>query len=138
MKQLTVYGLALLLIVGTTAALAGGRDHRGYSGGHHYQQRGHHPNHYRHGYGHGYQRHHGGHYSRNYYYPSYLGAALFGSALTYSLYHTHNGVSCYSNHSTNQYQPRGSGYSEVVGCHRIERLADGSEQRIEVPMSQCQ
>ncbi len=139
MKRLTVYGLAFLLVAGTTAALAGGRGHGGYSGGHHNRHGGHHYNHYRPSRHYG---HHGGHYSGyyrpNYYYPSYLGAALIGSAFSYSLYPSHNGAACYDSHSSDRYQQRSSGYSEVTGCHRIERLPDGSERRVEVPISQCQ
>ncbi|MBE9539555.1 MAG: hypothetical protein IMF06_10760 [Proteobacteria bacterium] len=135
MKQLTVYSLALLLVIGTTAALAGDRGNGGHNGGHHYQSRGHHGYHYRP------YRHYGRHsayYRPHYNYPNYLGAALLGSALSYSLYHTHNGVSCYDKHAYDRYPQRTGGYSEVVGCHRIERLPDGSERRIEVPLSQCQ
>jgi hypothetical protein len=143
MKQLTVYGLAFLLVAGTTAALAGGRGHGGYSGDHHYRHGGHHYNHYRpyRHYGHNggnYGRHYSGYYRPNYYYPSYLGAALIGSAFSYSLSHSHNGATCYDSHASDRYQQRSSGYSEVTGCHRIERLPDGSERRVEVPISQCQ
>ena len=138
MKKLTVYGLALLLVTGTTTALAGGRDHRSYSSGHHYKHRSHNNHFYK---SHSHRKHH--RYSHGYYRPrhfahSYLGAALVGSALTHSLYHTHNGARCYDNHSNDRYRQRTEEYSEVVGCHRIERLADGSERRVELPMEQCQ
>ena len=156
MKKLTVYSLAFLLVTATTAALAGSRNHGGQSGrhggshggGHNYKHGGQHykygGQHYKYG-GNHYNRHwapprynrYRNHYRYNYYYPSYLGAALIGSAVNYSLHHTHNGASCYDNHSSNQYQPRSSN-SEVVGCFRTERLADGSERRVDVPMSQCQ
>jgi hypothetical protein len=136
MKQLTVYGLAFLLVVGTTTALAGDRRHGGHPpGSQHY--RGHHGYSYKHYPQHSYYR---GHYGRHHYgryYPSYLGAALIASSLSYSLHHNHNGVACYQSHSTDRYQQQSSSYSEVVGCHRIERLSDGSERRVEVPMSQC-
>jgi hypothetical protein len=139
MKKLTVYSLAFLLVTATTAALAGGRNHGGQSGrhggGHNYKHGGQHYN--RHWSPPRYRRYNN-HYRYDYYYPSYLGAALVGSALNYSLYHTHNGASCYDNHSSNQSQPRSGNYSEVVGCYRTERLSDGSERRVDVPMSQCQ
>jgi hypothetical protein len=151
MKPLTLYGLAFLLIVGTTTALAGGRGHGGHNGGHngghqgghHYKYQGHHYKHYKPYRSYGY---YGGHYRPDYYYPSYLGAALIGSALTSSLYHSHNGARCYEDHSGGLYQPRNqlrnqqrdSGSREVIGCHRIEILADGTERRVEMPMSQCQ
>lgn len=139
MKKLTAYGLAFLLFTGTSAALAG-RGDRDDHGRHndnrrHYNNGGHHYNHY-------YRGHRNNFYyrrypSRGYYYPSYLGAALIGSALTTSLYHSHNGQSCYENHADDQYRRNSSSNREVVGCHRIEILADGSERRVEIPMSQC-
>jgi hypothetical protein len=132
MRHITVYGLALLLITTTTAALAGGRGHGGYHGGNNYRHGGHH---YR---PHRPYRHYSNHYRQAYYYPSYLGAALIGSAFSYSLSHNHNGTSCYENHSNDRYRQSSGGYNEVVGCHRIERLPDGTERRIEVPVSQCQ
>ena len=160
MKQFSVYTLALLLVVGTTSALAGGRDHRRHSNDRHNTHRSHYSygNHYKSHYRHGYNRHHGSsHYRRGFYRPSfyghsYLGAALIGSAFSYSLYHRHNGAVCYDNHgsdrygsgrydgdryASDRYEPRAS-YSEVVGCHRIERLADGTERRVDVPRSQCE
>ena len=150
MKLLTAYGLAFLLFTGGTAALAGGKGHGGhhggknynsgkhYSGGHSYRgyrnkHRVRHYNHYR-----PYRNnfYYGSYYRPNYFYPSYLGAALVGSALTSSLYHTHNGERCNDRHADSDYR-QSSGNREVVGCHRIEVLADGSERRVEVPMSQC-
>jgi hypothetical protein len=150
MKKLTAYGLAFLLFAGTSVALAGRGDHgrhndnnrhnnKHYNNKHynnkHYNNGGHHYNHY-------YRGHRNRFYSRRYYapgyyYPSYLGAALIGSALTTSLYHSHNGARCYQNHADDQYRQSSSSNREVVGCHRIEVLADGSERRVEVPMSQC-
>ncbi len=147
MKKLTAYGLAFLLFTGTSAALAGrgdrddhGRrnDNRG-----HYNNGGHHYNHYSRGHrNHYYRGHRNHHYYRRYsppgyYYPSYLGAVLMGSALSTSLYNNRNGEGRYDDRSNNQYQGSSSSNREVVGCHRIEILADGSEQRVEVPMSQC-
>jgi hypothetical protein len=161
MKKLIVYAMATLMLTATGSALAERRHQDGqkkhYSGK--YYQGTHHGNYsqhnYKQGYRHGYRsnyghygrksynyRHHG-YYNRSYYYPSYLGAALFGSALTYSLYHTHNGNQCYENHGNNGSNGNygGGSYSgsntEVVGCHRIEQLPDGSERRVEVPLSQC-
>ncbi len=132
MRHITVYGLAFLLITATTAALAGGRGYGGHQRGHHYGHGGNYGHHYR-----PYRPYSNYHRPGNYY-PSYLGAALIGSAFTYSLSHNHNGASCYENHSNDSYQQSSGGYSEIVGCHRIERLPDGTERRIEVPMSQCQ
>lgn len=151
MKQLTIFAIALLLFTVHAGALADGKSQGRKHGNQHYQQRGHQNGHYNHGKHHYSNRTHhykhyrpyrgpryyGGYYHPNYYYPSYLGAALIGSALTYSLYHTHNGAYCYDNHRNDSYQQRSGSYSEVVGCHRMERLPDGSERRVEVPMSQC-
>lgn len=165
MKKFTLYGLALLLVASTSIAFAGDRDHRRhdkhdrqYSSKHerHYNKHDRHYNkhynrHYKTHYnryysGHGfrshrgYRSHHGfrGGYYPHYYYPSaYLGAALIGSAINYSLYHQHNGATCYDNHSSDRNRSSDRNYSEVVGCHRIERLADGSERRVDVPLSQC-
>lgn len=134
MKQPTVYAMAFLLVVATSAALAGGRHHGGHSGRQQHGHGGQHFDQYRHPPRHGYR---GGYY-RPSYYPSYFGAALLGSAFAYSLYHTHNGASCYEAHSTARYQQRTSRNSEVIGCHKVEQLADGSERRVDVPMSQCQ
>lgn len=129
MKRLTLSGLVLVLATGSGMALADrDRGHGGYRGGHGHS----------HGYKHG---HHRGysyprHYHRNvYYYPRHvhhgdyyypLGAALIGAAVTYSFYHGHDAG----------YSSR-AGSSEVVACHRIERYPDGSERRVEVPLSQC-
>lgn len=157
MKQLSVYGLALLLVIGTSVALAGDRNrhhrshgdghsrhhykvekrHHGYDRHHYYRKRDYQRHYYRpHHYG---SRHYWGYapryYGPRYYYPSYLGAALVGSALTYSLYHTHSGALCYDRHETGT--TYSSPASEVVGCHRIEQLPDGSERRVDVPLSEC-
>ena len=160
MKKLIVLAMTLLLCSVNSGALAGGKGHKyGHSnhgkhqGKHykHHKHKKHYKQHkrYKHGkhYGHhghyGYyrpyrgHRYYGGYYHPDYAYPSYLGAALIGSALTYSLFHTHNGTYCYDNHGNNNYRQSNGRYSEVVGCHRIEQLPDGSERRIEVPMSQC-
>jgi hypothetical protein len=126
MKQLTVYALAIVLIVGTTAALAGDRG----KGNHHrgYKKQWAHSNYHHRGY-------YGGHFKSGHYYAGYFGAALVGAALTANLYHTHNGAHCYDRHPDNYRSSRS--YSEVPGCYRIERFADGSERRVELPMSQC-
>ena len=157
MKQFSVYTPALLLVIGTTSALARGRDHRGHSNGHHNTHRYHH-NYGHHNYRHSYNRHRGSsHYRQGFYRPgfyrpgfygqSFLGAALIGSAFNYSLYHRHNGAVCYDNHVSGRHDDRRSGSdryesrassSEVVGCHRIERLPDGTERRVDVPRSQCE
>ena len=160
MKKLMVYAIATLMLTTTGSALAEGRHeqgHKGYNSGKYYQGK-HHGNYFRHGYKHSY-RHgyrsnyghygqrpysykHNSHYNRNYYHPSYLGAALVGSALTYSLYHNHNGNQCYENHGNSGNSSYGGGScsgsnTEVVGCHRIEQLPDGRERRVEVPLSEC-
>jgi hypothetical protein len=139
MKKLTAYGLAFLLFTGTSAALAG-RGDRG-DHGRHNDNRGHYNN-GRHHYNHYYRGHRNRFYNRRYYapgyyYPSYLGAALIGSALTTSLYHSHSGERCYQSHANDQYRQGSSSNRQVVGCHRIEILADGNERRVEVPLSQC-
>lgn len=144
MKKLTVLGMALLLLTATAAPLADGKGYGKKHGNQHYQQKGHkygyyNPRKQRYNNYRSYRgpRYYSGYYRPNFYNPSYLGAALIGSALTYSLYHTHNGAYCNDNHESNNYQAGSGNYSEVVGCHRMERLPDGSELRIEVPLSQC-
>jgi hypothetical protein len=109
MKQLSVYSLALFLVVGTSIALAGDR-YRGYPDSHY---RGH-ENFYDHHSPHNYPPHrrykqhshrsyyrkgYSNHYHpRSHYFPAYFGAALIGSALTHSLYHMHHGMVCYDRH----------------------------------------
>ncbi|MEZ5573056.1 MAG: hypothetical protein R3E64_13670 [Halioglobus sp.] len=133
MKRLTSLGLALVMAAGGSAALADRKhdDHRD-------EHRGGHGNEYKHGYKHGYNRGHWyprpyyrnvyyyprPYYEHNYYNP--LGAALIGAAVTYSIYHAHDAG--YAMSSTS---------SEIVGCHRIERYPNGSERRVEVPLSEC-
>ncbi|MFK7975903.1 MAG: hypothetical protein AB8C02_07180 [Halioglobus sp.] len=78
---------------------------------------------------------HSRHYSRNRHYGNYLGAAIVGSALTYSLYHLHDGAVCYDSHE--DHRDRDYERNDVVGCHRIERLEDGSQVRVDVPLSEC-
>jgi hypothetical protein len=142
MKKVIAAGLATLLCVATTGATAGDRGHGNGHGKGHYKHKDYH--YYQHrpsGYykpyrPYGYRWYYGGPPRYNDYYASYLGAALIGSALTYSLYHTHNGAYCYDNHGGDRYQLRSS-VTEVVGCHRIVRLPDGSERRVEVPLSEC-
>ena len=126
MKQLTVYAFAIVLVTGTTAALAGSRGHGKHHGSYN-KHWGHHNSHHR-GYG-------GGYFRGGYNYPGYFGAALVGAALTAKLYHTHNGARCYDRHPENYRSSRS--YSEVSGCYRTERFADGSERRVELPLSQC-
>ena len=147
MKRLAVFGILIVLFTASTAALADNRGHGKKYDNQHYQHKshknghkyGHKNRHYKRGrYAYKYyrpyrgRRYYGGYYRPHYYFPDYVGAALIGSALTYSLYHTHNGAYCYDNHGDNNYQQRS--YSEVVGCHRMERLPDGSERRLEVPL----
>ena len=140
-KRLGVCALALLLVAGTTVALADDR-HRG--GRHdrphwnHYKK--HHYIPYRPHYRYPYRgpRYYRGYRPRYYYppYPPYAGA-LIGSAIFYSLFHTHDGTYCYEDHGRQDERYRESGRREIVGCHRIERLPDGRERRIEVPLSEC-
>jgi hypothetical protein len=115
--------------------------HYGYRSGRYYGHRSiHHnyrPPHHRY--------HHGASRYRYDVFPALVGAAIVGSVINHSLYHTHGGAVCYDNHSgsrnsgsSDSYDRRSSGYSEVSGCHRIERMPDGSERRVEVPLSQCQ
>ena len=138
MKPLTIYALALALLAGTTAALAGGRDHRGDHGRphwNHYKKHHYIPYrpHHRYPY-HGPWTYRG--YRPGYYYLPYAGA-LIGSAISYSLFHTHDGAYCYEDHARRGDHYREGGRREIVGCHRIERLPDGRERRIEVPLSEC-
>lgn len=124
MKRLVISGLALLLTTGGGAALADRGHGKHHHGGHGYKHGHHHKSHW-------YPR---PYYRKVYYYPRHdyhhrdnyypLGAALIGAAVTYSLYHAHDGGYSASN-------------SEVVGCHRIERYPDGSERRVEVPLGEC-
>ena len=72
------------------------------------------------------------------YYGDYLGAALVGSALTHSLYHTHKDRVVHIHHDNgSSYHDKQDGYSEVVGCFRVEQLEDGSEVRVDLPLSEC-
>ncbi len=155
MKKLIVTVIAATLLGATTGALADGRHKHGHHKHHGWKyhddrkyykgyNRG-----YKKGYKHGYRSSHGHYrykpynyryrkYYNGHYYPNYLGAALIGSALTYSLYHTHNGNQCYEDHGGDTYRSSSSGgSSEVVGCHRIETLPNGEQRRVEVPISQC-
>lgn len=79
------------------------------------------------------------HWRHGGYYGDYVGAAILGSALTFSLYHRHNGAICYDRHD-DRHDPyyREGRRTDVVGCHRIERLADGTEVRVDVPLEECQ
>lgn len=138
MKKLAIYGIALSLLIAATGALAGDRGHGKHHGKHHYQHRDHdyrHDRHFGHYIPYRQPRYYSGYYRPNFY-PSYVGAALLGSAITYILFHTHEGEYCSANHGYDGYQ-QSRRSSEVVGCHRIERFPDGSERRVEVPMSQC-
>ncbi len=144
MQRLTAITLALVLAGGSGTALAdsGKHDKHGKHGG---DRHGHSQSHHD-------DRHHGGpkykvyvgysprhhHYHDHHYYrPSYypLGAALVGAAVSYSVYHTHNGVRCYDDHRNTSYTPVSS--TQVVGCYRIERFPDGSERRVDLPTSEC-
>ncbi|MBN7797843.1 hypothetical protein [Parahaliea mediterranea] len=146
MKRLSVYGLAAMVLLGAAAAQADRGDHRG--GKHHWK--GEHGKHYRdrhhrHRYVHpGKRRYYRGrwvrpwrdyaprYYGPRYDYPGYLGSALIGGAVAYSLFHSHGGATCHDSHLSSS----GQRY-EVVGCHRIEYLPDGTQRRVEVPLSAC-
>lgn len=119
------------------------RHHRKHNGWRHHRWDRHYG--YRNGWNHGYWSHRGKHHRnwhhnrRHYrggYYGDYIGAAILGSALTYSLYHLHDGAVCYDSHDDRRDRRRYK-QSEVVGCHRIERLQDGSEIRVDVPLAEC-
>lgn len=76
------------------------------------------------------------------YYPSVLGASLIGTVIGHHLYHLHDGAICYDRHTGHHDNLEhkdnpSSGYSETVGCHRVEQLTDGTERRVEVPLSEC-
>ena len=106
----------------------------------------HHHRHYR---GHDYyrpyrpwrhHRHHRWHYRPYDYYPSLFGAGVVGAVIGHHLYHTHDGNVCYEDHGDDRGRHgkhRDAGYSEVVGCHRIEELPNGNQRRVEVPISEC-
>jgi hypothetical protein len=127
MKRLMLSGLVLVLATSSGTTLAdrdGWHGHRGRGHGHkhgHYCRHWHPQPYYR--TVHYYPRHHY-HDHDDYYVP--LGAALIGAAITYSIFHSHDGANSGSSRS-----------SDVVGCHRIERYPDGSERRVEVPLAEC-
>lgn len=154
MKALTSLSLALVLAFGAASASAGGKHkhhkkhqndwyvsvHHNHYSGHKYRK--HHANHYRYDYRyrhrpHDYYGHRGGYwrYRRHGYYYPYVGAAIAGSIIGHSAYHLHGSNVCYDNHDRRGDRYRGS--TEVVGCHRIEQLPDGTERRVDVPLSQC-
>jgi len=133
-----LYALALVLIAATTAAFADDRHrdrHHDRPHWNHYKKHNGIPfrPHYRYRYR-GPWSYRG--YRPGYYYPPYAGA-LIGSAISFSLFHTHEGAYCYEDHGRRDQRYRDSGRREIVGCHRIERLPDGRERRIEVPLSEC-
>jgi Ni/Co efflux regulator RcnB len=155
---LSTIGLALALAVGTSSVMAAGnhgdRHNRGWNSSHEQSRHGAHQrrdnynrharvqhrsshynrwsyNSYRYR---GYSPSHWRHRSRGGYYPSYIGVRLAGSLIGHSAYHLHSGAVCYDAH---QRDGRPGNYNEVVGCHRIERMPDGNQRRVEVPLSQC-
>ncbi|MFK7830781.1 MAG: hypothetical protein AB8B57_13470 [Congregibacter sp.] len=68
--------------------------------------------------------------NRNWGWPLYpLGGVAIGSAITYGLMHDH-GDHRQCDHALD-------GGNEISGCYRIERLPDGREQRVELPLSAC-
>ncbi len=162
MNTLDTIGLAFILAVGSSQAAAGGNHDRGHHRhglqvthhGAHQHARHHRRHHYfKHGRGHHAYRHHKRshrlnhryrhydhhrrHYGYNDYYPAFFGAALVGSVIGHQLFHTHAGRACYTDHGDNAGYSSGSQYNEVAGCHRIERLPNGRERRVEVPLSEC-
>jgi len=166
MKVLTSLSLAFVLAFGAASATAGGKHkhhkdwhvsvHHNYYGGDRYYKSPRHYRHKKHYYKHHYKpyykpyykkryRHRHGyryydypryrndyrrHRGHRYYYP-YRGVSLSGAVVGHSAYHLHDNNVCYDDHGGR------SGYSEVVGCHRIERLPDGGERRVDVPLSEC-
>ncbi len=156
-RKVIASSLAACLIVGAPLALAD-RDHRGNDNRnqHDYRDRGnsnygqskHRSNRYndrdyyrkydRSWRGHDYWRRpwHGSGYN---YYADAMGAALVGAAVSYALYHSHDGASCYEDHgySSSSYGYSSSDSYRVAGCHRIEQLPDGTVRRIEMPLSAC-
>ncbi len=136
-KQLTACFMVITLGTASTVALADRKHHRDYRyhQSHKYDTRYHHkrwqPPVHR-------VTHIHQHYRKDY--AGYLGAALLGSAITYTLFHQHNGAVCHDSHGhrdSHDYRDRYSSRYDVVGCHRIERFADGSERRVSVPLAQC-
>jgi hypothetical protein len=145
MKRLTATLTALVLAgsAGLAAADRGGHDN-GRRGGHY---DGHEQRHWDHHW------HPGNHYGHSvkryvYYYPGHpystrvyygydpylpLGAALVGTAIGYTLSQT--GPDCYGDCTTTTVTRTTS--SSVAGCYRIERYPDGSEHRVDLPLSQC-
>lgn len=131
--------------------------HGGHKHGKHYRRHHYERQHYGHRYRHHYNRHYNHRYNHHYrhrhdyhgyrggywryrrhgdYYP-YIGVAIAGSLIGHRLYHLHGDTVCYDDHERDRRGERRGGYSEVVGCHRIERLPDGSERRVDVPLSEC-
>ncbi|MFT4519911.1 MAG: hypothetical protein ACI9JM_002310 [Halioglobus sp.] len=113
----------------------------GHRRGGHYRNRGYKPRYYG-GYRHNGRGHHRRYQSSWYfgtrpYYSPFFGAALVSGAITHSLYHLHDGATCYDRHETDYRDGGSRNYSEVAGCHRIEQLSDGTQRRVEVPISQC-
>jgi hypothetical protein len=106
------------------------RQHRRYRDDRHLRR--HRPPHYRHYRPYWNQRWYYGprHYRRDWG-SAYLGGALLGSAITYSLSHNH------ANCTDSSHYHGGSSRYEVSGCYRIERLPDGREVRVELPLSAC-
>lgn len=62
--------------------------------------------------------------------PAYLGSALVGTAIGYSLAQGQDDC-----RDCDRYES-GSRY-EIEGCYRIEMLPDGRERRVELPLSDC-
>lgn len=151
-KIVLISAIAGLLAAASSVSLAD-NDRRGYRNDHRKDYRNDYRNNHRwdrrdrRAYNRGYWRG-GRYYAPRYYYngwgPSpyrgwgqaYLGGALLGSALTYSVVHNHSDCNDHShNHSLDSYRD-GPRY-EITGCYRIEQLPDGRERRIELPLSEC-
>jgi len=148
-KPLTILGLAAILAVASTVTLADDRGKRGHNNGHgpkhsNELRRDQRHKHYRAGH-----RNQRSHFDRHYkrsssrawvrpwgaggnYFSARLGSVLIGSALTHSFYHRHGHALCHDNHFDNYGQRYRS-----VGCHRIEYRRDGSQRRVDVPLSAC-
>ncbi len=64
----------------------------------------------------------------------WIAPALVGSAITYALLHSHDGVRCDTRHDRHsRYWQRDSRFA----CYRVDYLPGGRERRIELPAHAC-
>lgn len=142
LKSLFTVVLGTVLLTSTGQALADRDDRRGYRGGHHYDKVGHssrrhysshrygnrkwhnpHRRDWRHRRGNSVRIYH--HYRHRPDFTGFIGGALLGSAITHSL------------HGSRDYDHSYDRRGQITGCYRIERLGDGRERRVELPLSWC-